>query len=345
MRFAHFLFHFHYYMFFNAEVSDFDKPKNSLEPRLMEYIKKRKFYKENNIDSPLMEKEFSIDKNDIEKIKNYFKGKKVQSSFKDEIEHTIHAFPSESLKKDERLQKIKNKQKRDKDALEQKNNYDALAREFDMYRDDRQFASAFGDDFKSRFNPQVWMDDNSNGSSEDEGPTAEQIIDMKRRYANPNIYKNKKPKIDYEQYISHNSKLGVSKGDYSLDSIMGDLNTYNERVGIRDVSPDLPITVNKKNGYNNNREKNNREKENNYRAVPQMTSPYQKDVNIENYLSYGQGPSRGQKSLGYPNPAEHYFQYISNDISKAEHTVFEPGMPTRMNNKETARPMHYKRDM
>jgi hypothetical protein len=62
-----------------------------------------------------------------------------------------------------------------------------------------------------------------------------------------------------------------------------------------------------------------------------------KDVNIENYLCYGNTPSRSSKSLGYPNPVEHYFNYISDDISKPEHTVFEPGMPSRLYNKDTAK--------
>jgi hypothetical protein len=372
-------------MFSNAEVCNFDSQKDfetKLEPRLVEYLKKKQFYKENGIETHnnIMEKEFSIDKNDIIKIKNYLQGKKLKKnqSHSDMIQPSVAHFPSEELKADSRLQKIKNKQQRDRDAIEQKNNYDVMARGYDMYRNDRKFASAYGNDFKSRFNPQVWMNDEKNNSDSDgsdfensnpnisnprKNPqqnfepltrnssrnyNEEQHIDMKRRYSNPNIYKNKPASIRYKDYMTRGCNEDLASTNYSLDSIIGKLDTYREDLSQhrrqRVVDSDIDVSIpsynnnnNNNNNYNYNKS-NKREKENNYRAIPLMNGSKQKDVDIENYLCYGNGPSRGAKSLGYPNPAEHYFQYISDDISKPEHTVFEPGMPTRMHNKDTARP-------
>jgi hypothetical protein len=364
-------------MFSNAEVCDFDTQtdfETKLEPRLIEYLKKKQFYKENGIETQnnTMEKEFSIDKNDIIKIKNYLQGKKLKKNqvHSDMIEQNIsnNHFPSEELKADSRLQKIKNKQQRDRDAIEQKNNYDVMARGYDMYRNDRKFASAYGNDFKSRFNPQVWMNNRENPDSdgsdfENSNPNIsnprqnfepltrnnsrnyneEQTIDMKKRYSNPNIYKNKPASIRYKDYMTRGCNEDLASANYSLDSIIGKLDTYREdldkhhRQKVNESDIDVSIPSRNNNNYDYNKS-NKREKENNYQAIPLMNGSKQRDVDIENYLCYGNGPSRGAKSLGYPNPAEHYFQYISDDISKPEHTVFEPGMPTRMHNKDTARP-------
>jgi hypothetical protein len=343
-------------MFSNAEVSNFDlEMENKLEPRLMEYLKKKKLYKENGIEieNNITEKEFNIDKNDIIKIKNYLQGKKIKKnqSHNDMIEPDVQNFPSEKLKTDSRLQKIKNKQQRDRDAIEQKNNYDVMARGYDMYRNDRKFASAYGNDFKSRFNPQVWMNNEKNNNFDSDGSdfenenpnflnkrsySQEQNIDMKRRYSNPNIYKNKPASIRYKDYMTRGCNEDLASNNYSLDNIIGKLDTYRENLvkHNRHDESDIDISIPSYNNTNTNK----REKENNYRAIPHMNGSKQRDVDIENYLCYGNGPSRGAKSLGYPNPAEHYFQYISDDISKPEHTVFEPGMPTRMHNKDTARP-------
>jgi hypothetical protein len=81
-----------------------------------------------------------------------------------------------------------------------------------------------------------------------------------------------------------------------------------------------------------------RELENNYRAVPYMSGPGNRDIDVDTFVRFGSTPSRGAKSLGYPNPIEHYFDYISNDIQDPNHVVNRRGLPSRMFNKETARP-------
>jgi hypothetical protein len=356
-------------MFSNAEICDFDiKPQSKLEPRLIEYLKKKKYYKENNIETHLIEKEFNIDKNDIIKIRHYLNGKKSKqdTEHSDMVKPEAGMFESERLNlgNDKRLQKVVAKQQRHNDAIKQKNNSDVMSRGYDMYRDDRKFASAYGDDFKSRFNPQVWLEDSrkpiphdankrnignnnfdsgnvSDGSDfedsnpNDANPNANQIVDMRQRYTNPNIYKNKPAKIRFKDYMTRGCNEDLATQNYSLDSIIGNLDTYTENLSKFQKKNEMDLDM--KVSIPGSGCSNKRDKENNYRAVPYMNGSKKKDVDIENYLCYGNGPSRGAKSLGYPNPAEHYFQYISDDISKPEHTVFEPGMPTRMNNKDTAR--------
>jgi hypothetical protein len=327
-------------MFANAEISNFDQKKEiKLEPRLIEYIKKKKFYKENNLDGQFIEKEFNIDISDISKIKNFFAGKKIKKNTEhtDMIQQETNEFESDMLHNDIRIQRMNQKQQRHKDAIDQKNNYDIMARGYDMYRNDRKFSSAYGNDFKSRFNPQVWMEDKDEMASdyEDSNPNLAQRIEMKDRFTNPNNYKNKPAKIRFKDYMPWTQNSDLANENYSLDSIIGNLNSYTEKLDNyhRPDQMDFDNKVSTPGGKCSNK----RGHENNYKAMPLMNGPKQKDINIENYLCYGSTPARGAKSLGYPNPAEHYFQYISNDISKPEHSVFEPGMPSRLFNKEVAR--------
>jgi hypothetical protein len=351
--------------FLDAEVCDFDaKLEEKLDHRLRDFVQKVNHYKNTGyeFDMDLLQKQYNIDKNDMLKIKRYFQGRKLKRNYNsDMIQPEMDSFPSEKLH-DPRLQKIKNKQQRDKEAVEQKNNYDSIACGYDMYRNDRPFASACGDDFKSRFNPQVWLDENDyrqnrtrkdgcQDSSDDDmdgynfeksnpnlavRPNERQIMHKKRRYTNPNIYKNTPAKIRYDSYIPRGCNEDIGGSNYSLDSIIGKLDTYRDNLSNyhRQDEMDLDMKV----SVPGNRCSNKREKENHYRAVPHMNGSKMRDVDIENHLCYGNGPSRGKKSLGYPNPAEHYFQYISDEVQRPEHAVFEPGMPTRMMNKDTARP-------
>lgn len=323
-------------MFSNAEICEFDKNEIKLEPRLIEYLRKKKLYKNNNVQCDSLEKEFDISKNDIARIKNYLSGKKLKNneSHKDMISPQVQNF-DENLG-DKRLLKIKQKQQRDKEALEQKDNYDNIYRKYDMYRGDRQFASATGNDFKSRFNPQVWLQNNvsDDGSDfEDSNPNRIQVNDMRKRFSNQQNRTNKTAKIRYNDYMTYGSNQDLTTNNYSLDSIISKIDDYSENVEKNYKKNEFDLNLN----MNMNINKNKREKENTHRNIPQMNGSKLKDINIENYLCYGNTPSRGSKSLGYPNPVEHYFNYISNDISKPEHTVFEPGMPSRIFNKDTAK--------
>lgn len=55
--------------------------------------------------------------------------------------------------------------------------------------------------------------------------------------------------------------------------------------------------------------------------------------------------TRGGKSIGYSNPSEHYYDYISDDFQNPNNVVFERGTPTRLDNYTTARKKPYKREI
>ena len=121
-----------------------------IEPRLLEFITKQKYYEENNIMPTIpLEKEYRITDQDIIKIRGFYRGdkNKGQDRFQDFVDPAYSTFPSSDLKKDKRLRKIKKKQQMDREASEQRNNYGIMQSKYDMYSNDRRFASAMGDNF------------------------------------------------------------------------------------------------------------------------------------------------------------------------------------------------------
>ncbi|AYV84843.1 MAG: hypothetical protein Hyperionvirus44_1 [Hyperionvirus sp.] len=70
-----------------------------------------------------------------------------------------------------------------------------------------------------------------------------------------------------------------------------------------------------------------------------------RDVRRESNLQNSQ-PTRVGKSIGYPNPSEHYFDYIDDDIQDPNNVVFERGRNTRSDNYSVARGrQQYKREI
>jgi len=273
----------------------------SLEPRLVEYLNKRDYYKKNNIDTANLEMEYGITKRDISRIKAYFRGDQKtydKSCYRDMVDTSRSSFPSEKFPKDPRFDRLKKKQEREKEAQEQRKNYGIVSRGYDMYRNDRQFASAYGDDFESKFDPKTWLqEDNKNVAK----PRY-----SKNSMANTNTYNVNKPIVEnkftqprskYNGYVPYEGE--IKDDPHSLDNIIDELNHVN-----------MPL----KNGKPS-------------------------DMDADNYCRFGQTPSRSGKSLGYPNPVEHYFNYVSDDMQRPEHVVSNRPQDTRHLNKKEARPM------
>lgn len=304
-----------------------------MEPRLLEYIKKKKFYKENNIHSEVLDKQYAITKTDMSKIKEFMKGEKEKLNrniHKDFVDASEATFPSSEFKKDKRLDRIKAKQQREIEATEQRHDYNVISKSYDMYRSDRPFASASGDDFrKSSFHPNDWFK-NSRNEINDELNREFDVV-PKRSFAKSNTYVNA-PTM-YNGYLS--DRTVVENNKHTIDDIIGQLDSY----GKRDKT------------YNKWSKKI--ENENNYMPVPLMgISPsggncniegIDKDIDVDSDMRFGMTPFRGGKSLGYRSVAEHAFSYISSDIQDPNHVVMERGVPSRNFNKQTARP--FKRDI
>jgi hypothetical protein len=326
-----------------------------LDPRLSEYLKKKKYFRDNGIEIHQLEKEFNITDRDSMRIRAYFRGDKKKSPhtkngiYQDLIDPTEADFPSSKFKKDARLDRITKKQTREEEAINQRQNYGLMNRGYDMYRNDRPFASAYGDDFKkSDFHPKQWFEEsnrdefdsraelfqNSKDSDDNrKNPHMARISKPLKNFSRSNTYTN--PKSRYNGYLPNESS--ISHDPHSIDAIIGELDSYRQKVNTpygRLNEMDLEHKVVLPNGNSNEK----RETENNYRSVPYMSGAGNRDIDVDTFVRFGATPSRVSKSSGYPNPIEHHFDYISNDIQNPDHVVNERGLPSRMFNKETARP-------
>lgn len=84
-----------------------------LEPRLQEYIDRKRKFKENNIEAKHLEKQFSITKRDIRLLRDYFKGNRINyndhiNNYSNKQNHRKKYFPSSRFKKDKRVPELKN---------------------------------------------------------------------------------------------------------------------------------------------------------------------------------------------------------------------------------------------
>jgi hypothetical protein len=329
---------------YNKKPNECKKNSTPLEPRLLEYLKKVKFYKKNNITylPEIMQKEFAITKNDIKNIKLYIQGKPLccDNDFcHDMISTKGQKFPSHELR-DERMKRLQNKQQKDKDAMTQRGNYTTISSNYDMY--ESNFSSPASDGFVintewndikniTEYNPNIAKRVIRKGTgcfaesnTYDQNPKSMLHTNIKTKHVSPSISFNN------PLSFSNNNKL--KEGDYSVDSMFSQLDTYKKRPGINNfiyrkdqsdyVDKYLPMAGYNKNTYMNKGGKN---------------------IDMETEIKFGQGTMRGGKSLGYPTTIEHSFDYISKDIQHPDHVVSERPQSTRLLNKDFARPVS--RDM
>jgi hypothetical protein len=152
-----------------------------LEPRLVEYLKRKKFYEENDINTVSLEKQYMITKNDLQNISDFKNNRKQQQQLHDNydddedpedelvnggndrmyvrrkvknydnddlIDCTKARFPV-SNNYDPRLERITEKIKKEKEANRTRHNTTDLAKSYDMYR--RNFSSTASSDFSNEF--------------------------------------------------------------------------------------------------------------------------------------------------------------------------------------------------
>lgn len=324
------------------------KDKISLEPRLLEYINKKKYYKENSIESDTLEKEFGMTDYDKLRIKSYLKGERDKNlRFQDYVDTSQSYFPSDLMKKDPRFERIKKKQQTNKEAQVQRHNYggrDGVASSYDMYRNDRPFASAFGNDFtESEFHPRDWFQNTRDVDAENYNRYAEKKTSVRRSSAKHRDFNEintyTQPKSRYNGYLPLRGEI---PNDNTLDNILENMNNMNinyERVEQRENEFDYEYGTMRPNV----RGRKSFSQENSYNQMPYMGDMRgNRDVCVENFVKFG-NLTRGTKSNGYPNPVQHYFDYITPDIQDSKHIVMDRGLPSRSLNREKG--SSYKRDL
>jgi len=207
-----------------------------------------------------------------------------------------------------------------------------------MYRNDRPFASAFGDDFNSTtFHPRQWFGNSKDIAKKEKWNPMVATLDGEIDYSQESLHESNTyvhPKSTYNGYLARNSK--IENDPNSLDAIMGRLDRYRNKVETPYQSQNQ-MDLDTKVVIPNQRCHGKKESENTYQSVPYMQGN-SRDIDVDTFVRLRAG-TRNSKSVGYPNPVEHYYNFISDDIQRPEHTVNMRGIPSRALNKQTARPM------
>jgi len=319
----------------------------TLEPRLQEYIKKKKFYKTNNIDPTIpLEKEFMITGQDKEHIKSFLRGRKdiYNHPVKMDNDHKRVYFPSKGQRDDPRVPKLKDqKQVLPKNmgmfVPDKKGDpmYDkSTLRELDKVLDGRDLESH--DNSVNRYRPKL-----SNNSDKNDGwdpnyqrfnPRGDLLID------NP----------DYERKNKYKSQYRINddpRNKYIISNLLEDCEEQKRLIGTTSGAPINTGSGNKNNNRmkdytlldeHTNKQLQKMTRDDNTQGsnmsmmdvdnkvnIPQMGCRRNSNLTESNMGQIGDVRmlnydvetemirgmrSTGQRSYGYRNPQEHYFHYL-----------------------------------
>lgn len=332
-----------------------------LEPRLQEYIKKKKHYKKNNINPCVsLEKQYSITKSDIKLIKSFLNGNKgvynhnQKDEFIDDDNYVNNKTgfdidPEERYRSDPRFKRYLQKVKKDKIALKQRYNFNNIGNDYNnAFQSISPVASECDKDM---------MNINMNNKNEelysiqhriDNGIYDDNTKNDMRKYNSKKIIYNAKnmpfnnvtPNIDYNtrMYPMSNNEPRLLPVNHNprIKQMMGELNSYEDKL---DQSYRINTDMNTENNISKQLQK---------KPIP-FVGMGKQILNIDDkdtMCGYPGGPNATNskaKTHGYSNPVEHYFDYISNDIQDPDHVVFQRPLPTRLDNYTQAKT--YRRDI
>jgi len=225
-----------------------------LEPRLQEYIKKKQYYKKNNIMAVISpEQEFSITKEDVKRIKAFLKGNKnvydhrEQDNYTEPLEQQgFENDPDEMYKNDPRFKRYLVKVGRDKEAARQRHIQGDIDQSyFKNVLDDKYYDKVDADYNKhNKFEDNVDnnMNDDYDINYNDDRPalqakfSKEYATDNKYKYSNPlrsrsrRVYEAYPPVVQkdlpiYPMKNNRSHKL-PTKHEPEINKVIGNLETY-----------------------------------------------------------------------------------------------------------------------
>ena len=315
-----------------------------LEPRLMEFIKKKKHYIDNKIEPVVpLEQQYSITPNDKKVLISYMKGdtktyeRRAKTQHVDTVDPRGQQFKSSEYEDDPRFDRLRKKMEKDKMAQESRNNYGIIKQKYDMYDESRDYASTMGDDRDHMFARKRSSDFKPNKPSfKDFLLDSGEDVDNDKLLKHPkrkNLYSNP-PKIKYNSRLYPGERLDDDKIDFS--DLIGKMDTYKHNSEkYHSFSSDMDLDTKTVIPYMNCKKDIG---ENTYNSMPFMSGGSKsRNIDADTYVRFGIN-SRGSKSLGYNNVSDHAFQFISPDIQDPDHVVMERGVPTRSFNKTMAKP-------
>lgn len=314
-----------------------------LEPRLQQYIEKKKYYKKYGIETEQpLEREYSISNNDLKLIKDYINGKKEfykyekKDQYLDLVDTAGQGFSGLDFKNDERYKRFQKKMERNKDATKQRHNYSAWDDGFSKLVPEEQFNKS------DRF-----LDDRFFSMENDN--------DTKNPYKSKTFLKNaERRNINYGS--NFNNIFGEStykKRSQIADNIIGTKKTYARLNSDNRYNYENHLDIdNKRNNLSINQKGKKYHNTSSYSSIPRTESDVLRDINMESNLRTGkdiiksdyteQRTNSKAKTNGYPNPAEHYYDYIyKNNITNS---IFPHPANSRNENKK-AKNLAYERDI
>jgi hypothetical protein len=370
-----------------------------LEPRLQEYLRRKRFNEENDIEPTITEeKEFCITDYDLKIIKRYKQGKTKIYTPKQLAEDPHYVKPNTNsfddgfipdFKKDPRYKRLQRKMQSHKDAQRQIRNFEGLDEDYTIFHQSNPYdlnpekrpsriAKPYDDpsnkdidngnySCESNDNNMNWTDDaimmdsrdlvlapsrplktRKKNKTDNMFEQDERDFDNKHRgrYCyNPNektgnpISYHHTPKIMYKQRLSYDREKvnGGLKDSRDISDIIGNLDSYNKHLNETYEYIPSNADVDTKTFTPATRTETRRETPSCYQAIPFSYGNGLPDVCVEDAIRGGIRDS-SKKSIGFRNPFEHNFDYISKDISDYRHTVQMWPQSTRGQNKEIARP-------
>lgn len=285
-----------------------------LEPRLQEYIKKKEYYRENNITPCIsLEKEFQISRSDITKIKTFVSGNKNINH--NNIPRELNNGKKNKFPQYESLKSIYPTPPKNyfsntpspNDAIYSSSNFNNTYSSNILDSRDFLDKKSFNKDLQMQ--SEVDFSDLSNKSSECNYKKSEPIKNeqLKNMLNDPDLHEENHKFDDYDNFIkqTYKAKNNNDKNN-NTQSLYTELNLPKERL------------------------KENPQFKHNARL---------RDVELETSLITG-NMTKGHKSFGYENPVEHYFNYIDDDFQHPNNVVMNiprGGYSTRLTNKTEAR--------
>jgi len=312
----------------------FNEYSMMLEPRLQEYMRRKRFNKQNNITPTINEEqEFSISKNDIDTINKYRHGQNYNKisgcDYVKASKKIDGGITNIDVKDDPRFKRIEEKKLAHLKAKQLNSNYEGIDKEYNIFHQTNPYDIKQKNKVQKISKPYYTENDfmldskdvmfNSNNKNLSYNPQNEDYIQGYHH----------EPKIAYNQILTPQINNGGLKHTRNIDDIIGNVDNYEKHLNT------TYAYIN--NDSDNNNTKYNKEKEQHYKNVPFMYGHGIADVSLEDSMR-GNVKDTKKKSVGFKNPFANYFSFISSDISAPEHTVNMRPVNTRGANKEIARP-------
>ncbi len=356
----------------------FDIGTIQLEPRLQEYMRRKNFNEENDIDPQISEEqEFSITPYDLKMIKRFKQGKKKLYSSRrlatdpHFVKTSANDFEkTHDFKLDPRYQRLQKKMQSHRDAQAQIKNLDNIDEEYTIFHQSNPY------DLKSNIKSKKMAkpyDDPGNDNMDNDSENDEFMMDSRDLMLSTSRPSKSKNNTRGEYCYNPNRKSNNPNNYHHTPKI-----TYNQRLAptktslsFQDRSPTLPnggLTHSRSvDDVIGNLDSYNKHLNNSYEYIqsdadldtktftPGTRSRTQRETQTGYQaipFMYGNGlpdvtledSLRGairdtsKKSTGFKNSFEHNFNYISGDISDPNHSVQMWPVNSRGQNKEISRP-------